>query len=159
MTKMTHKLHFNIQRLISIEFSIKNIYELTEQCQRIYESEIQINKSKRIVNKINQQKQHQIAFLNVVIFLKTFVSITFSRKILFESKSRLFNFSSNAVLRLSSKKALIFFKQKRCYKCRKFEHIIATCKSELKSESTRLNREIVRFEKLKLFFINVKKKR
>ena len=62
MTKMIHKLHLNIQRLISIKFSIKNIYKLSKQCQRMYESDIQIDKSERNVNKIDQQKQRQIAF-------------------------------------------------------------------------------------------------
>ena len=109
MTKMTRKLHFIIERLILIQFSVKNIYESAKQFERIYKNEIQVDKSKRIVNKIDQQKQRRKTFSNVVTFSKTFVSITFSRKILFENRSRLFNFSSNAVFRLSSKKVLIFF--------------------------------------------------
>ena len=145
---MIHQLHNRIQRFIAITFKIKNIYELTHKCERIDKSMIQLNKTKRVVNKINQQKQRRVVilnviFLNVIFFSKTFVLISFSQKILLQSKSRLFNFSSNVTLRLINKKTLIFFKQKRCFKCKELEHITSTCKSEFKFMSTNL-KEIVK---------------
>ena len=61
---------------MAIVFKIKNIYKLTNQCQRIYKSMIQLNKIERVVNEINQQKQRRIVILNVifpnVIFFRTF---------------------------------------------------------------------------------------
>ena len=75
MIKIIHKLHNQIQRFIAIAFEIKNIYELTYQCQRIYKNMIQSNRTKRVVNKINQQKQRRVAisdvtFSNVIYFQK-----------------------------------------------------------------------------------------
>ena len=46
MIKMIHKLYSKFQRLIMIENQIANIYNLTKQCQRIYERNIQIDKTK-----------------------------------------------------------------------------------------------------------------
>ena len=75
---------------------------------------IQLNKTKRVVNRINQQKQRRLVtsnviFSNVIFFSTVFVSVSFLRKILFESKSRLLNLSSNAIFRLINKETLIFF--------------------------------------------------
>ena len=53
MIKMIYKFHSIFQRLVVVEHQIENVYELTKQCQRIYEKDIQIDKSKRIVNRIN----------------------------------------------------------------------------------------------------------
>ena len=65
---MIHKFHSTFQRLIVVESQIENVYELTKQCQRIYEKNIQVDKSKRIVNKINMQKQRRIRTFDVVAF-------------------------------------------------------------------------------------------
>ena len=124
---------------------------MTYQCQRIYESMVRSNKTKRVVNRINQQKQHRVAisnviFSNVIFFSKIFVSVSFSRKTVFESKSRLFNFSSKTTFRLISKEALNFFKQKRWFKCRKVEHMPSTCESEFKSMSTYLKKIVKLFD-------------
>lgn len=40
MAKIIHKLRLSIQRLISVEVSAKNIYELSKQYQHIYESDL-----------------------------------------------------------------------------------------------------------------------
>ena len=86
MTKMIHKLHLSIQRLISVKSSIKNIYELIKQCQRIYENIIQTDKTKRIVNRIDQQKQRRFArFFDVnnsssTVFASAFASAMFFEK-------------------------------------------------------------------------------
>ena len=53
MIEMIYKLHFTFQRLIVIESFAKSVYELTKQCQRIYENDFQIDKTKRVVNRIN----------------------------------------------------------------------------------------------------------
>ena len=145
MTEMIHKLHSKLQRLIMIENQIANIYDLTKQCQRIYERNLQTNKTKRMTNRINQQKQRRFAtFFDVVVsFVIIFAFFSFSRKFLFESKSRLFNFSSSATLRLISKEAQILLKQNRCFKCKKSKHVASTCKSEYKFMSTEL-KEIVK---------------
>ena len=135
MTKMIHKLHSKLQRLIMIKNQVANIYNLTKQCQRIYERNLQTNKTKRMTNRINQQKQRRFAtFFDVVVsFVIIFAFFSFSRKFLFESKSRLFNFSSSAIFRLISKEAQILSKQRRCFKCKKSKHVISTCESEFKS--------------------------
>ena len=82
MIEMIHKLHSIFQRLIVVESQVENVYELTKQCQRIYERDIQVDKLKRIVNKINMQKQRRIRIFDVVAFfvfaLTTFASIFFS---------------------------------------------------------------------------------
>ena len=44
---------------------------------------IQLDATKRVVNKINQQKQRRVVISDVISFLKTFVSISFSRKTFF----------------------------------------------------------------------------
>ena len=81
--EMIHKFHSIFQRLIAVEFQIENVYELTKQCQRIYERNIQVDKSKRIVNKINMQNQRRIRTFDVVAFfafaLTTFASVFFFR--------------------------------------------------------------------------------
>ena len=116
MIEMIHKFHLTFQRLIVVELSVENVYELTKQCQRIYERNIQIDKSKRIVNRINMQRQRRIRTLNVVVFsftvfsLAIIVSALFFRQIFFESKSRLFDSLSNAVFRLTQKKLQILNK-------------------------------------------------
>ena len=56
MIEMIHKFHSTFQRLIVVKFQVENVYELTKQCQQIYERNIQIDKSKRIVNRISMQK-------------------------------------------------------------------------------------------------------
>ena len=105
---MIHKLHFIFQRLIVVEFFAKSVYNLTKQCQRIYENDFQIDKTKRIVNKINMQKQRKIRTFNVVVFfafaLTVIASALFFRQFLFESKSRLFNSLLNTAFRLTQKK-------------------------------------------------------
>ena len=40
MIEMIYKFHSIFQRLIVVEFQIENVYELTKQCQRIYEKNI-----------------------------------------------------------------------------------------------------------------------
>ena len=145
MTKMIHKLHSKLQRLIMIEHQIANIYNLTKQCQRIYEKDLQIDKTKRVTNRINQQKQRQFAtFFDVVVSsVMTFAFFSFFRKSLFESKFRLFDFSSNATFRLISKEAQILSKQKRCFKYKESRYVISSCESEYKSMSAEL-KEIVK---------------
>ena len=112
---------------------------------------IQSNKTKRVVNKIDQQKQRRVAILNVIFpnvtfFSKAFVSVSFLRETFFENKSRLFNFSSNATFRLINKEALILYKQKRCFKCKEFEYITSTCKNKLKFMSTNLKKIVKLFD-------------
>ena len=93
------------------------------------------------------QKQRRIRTFDVFAFSAfafiTFASVFFFRQIFFESKSRLFNSSSDAVFRLTQKKLQILSKQKRCYKCKELKHRTSTCESELKSMSTKL-KEIVK---------------
>ena len=112
MTEMIHKLHSKLQRLIVIENQVANIYDLTKQCQRIYERNLQIDKTKRITNQINQQRQKRFAtsFDVAVSFIMIFAFFSFFRKSFLESKFRLFNLSSNATLRLINKKAQILSK-------------------------------------------------
>ena len=145
MTEMIHKLHSKLQRLIVIENQVTNIYDLTKQCQRIYERNLQTNKTKRMTNRINQQKQRRFAtFFDVAVSsVMTFACFSFSRKFFLESKFRLFNFSSNATLRLISKKAQILSKQRRCFKCKESKHVTSTCESEYKFMSIEL-KEIVK---------------
>ena len=83
----------------------------------------------------------------------------FRERFFFENKSRLFNFTSNAVFRLISKKAEILTKQKRCFKCKKLKYITSMCKSEHKFMSTKL-KEIVKLfnSKNKFFFYNREKR-
>ena len=145
MTKMIHKLHSKLQRLIVIKNQITNIYDLTKQCQRIYERNLQANKTKRVTNRINQQRQKRLTtFFDVAVSsVMSFAFFSFFSKSLFESKSRLFNLSSSATFRLISKEAQILSKQKRCFKCKKSKHVISTCESEYKSMSAEL-KEIVK---------------
>ena len=56
MIEIIYKFHSTFQRLIAVEFQVENVYELTKQCQRIYKKNIQVDKSKRILNRINMQK-------------------------------------------------------------------------------------------------------
>ena len=145
MTEMIHKLHSKLQRLIVIKNQITNIYDLTKQCQRIYEKNLQTNKTKRMTNRINQQKQRRLAtFFDVAVSsVMSFAFFSFFSKSFFESKSRLFNLSSNATFRLISKEAQILSKQKRCFKCKKSKHVISTCENEYKFMSAEL-KEIVK---------------
>ena len=112
MTEMIHKLHSKLQRLIMIENQIANIYDLTKRCQRIYERDLQANKTKRITNRINQQRQKRLTtFFDVaVLFVMSLALFSFFSKFFFESKFDLFNFSSNATFRLINKKAQILSK-------------------------------------------------
>ena len=145
MTKMIHKLHSKLQRLIMIKNQVANIYNLTKQCQRIYERNLQTNKTKRMTNRINQQRQRRLttSFDVVASSVMNFAFFSFFSKSLFESKSRLFNFSSNATFRLISKKAQILSKQKRCFKYKESKHVASTCESEYKFMSAEL-KEIVK---------------
>ena len=145
MTEMIHKLHSKLQRLIMIENQVTNIYDLTKQCQRIYERNLQTNKTKRMTNRINQQRQKRLAtFFDVAAsFALNFALFSFFSKSLFESKSRLFNFSSSATFRLISKEAQILSKQRRCFKCKESRHVVSTCESEYKFMSAEL-KEIVK---------------
>ena len=144
MIEMIHKFHSIFQRLIVVEFQIENVYDLTKQCQRIYEKNIQIDKSERIVNKIKSQKQRRIRVIEIFAFaFIVFASTFFFRQTFFESKSRLFHSSLNAIFRLTQKKLQIFNKQRRCYKCKKLKHKTSTCENELKFMSTKL-KEIVK---------------
>ena len=145
MTEMIHKLHSKLQRLIVIENQVFSIYDLTKQCQRIYERDLQANKTKRVTNRIDQQKQRRLAtFFDVAASSAlNFALFSFFSKSLFESKSRLFNFSSSATLRLISKEAQILSKQKRCFKCKESKHVVSTCEREYKSMSAEL-KEIVK---------------
>ena len=105
---MIHKFHSIFQSLIVVEHQIENVYELTKQCQRIYKKNIQVDKSKRIVNRINMQKQRRIRTFDVVAFFAfaftTFASAFFFRQTFLKSKSRLFNSSSDTIFRLTQKK-------------------------------------------------------
>ena len=150
MTKMIHKLHSKLQRLIVIKNSITNIYDLTKQCQRIYERKFQVDKTKRVTNWINQQRQRRFAtsFDVVASSVIIFALFSFFRKFLFEIKSRLFNFSSNATFRLINKETQILSKQRRCFKCKESKHVASTCESEYKFMSTKL-KEIVKLFDLK----------
>ena len=86
MTKMIHKLHSTFQRLIVVEFSTKSVYNLTKQCQRIYKSDFQVDKIKRIVNKINMQKQQRIRTFDVVVFFfSSFSRSLFLRQLFFST--------------------------------------------------------------------------
>ena len=145
MTEMIHKLHSKLQRLIVIENQVTNIYDLTKQCQRIYERNLQANKTKRMTNRINQQRQRRLAtsFDVAASSALSFALFSFFSKSLFESKSRLFNLSSNATFRLISKEAQILSKQKRCFKCKESRHVASTCEDEYKSMSAEL-KEIVK---------------
>ena len=144
MTKMIHKLNSKLQRLIVIENQVTSIYDLTKQCQRIYERNLQIDKTKRVANRINQQKQKRlVTFFDDVASSAMIFALFVFRKSLFESKFRLFNFSSNATLRLISKEAQILSKQKRCFKCKKSKHVVSTCENEYKFMLTEL-KEIVK---------------
>ena len=97
MIEMIHKFHSIFQRLIVVESQVENVYELTKQCQRIYEKNIQVDKLKRIVNRINLQKQRKMkTFDAFVSFFTIFVSVSFFRQIFFENKSRLFDSLSDA---------------------------------------------------------------
>ena len=149
MTKMIHKFHSKFQRLIMIKNQVTNIYDLTKQCQRIYEKNLQIDKTKRIANRINQQKQKRLTtfFDDVVLFVMIFALSVF-RKSFFESKLRLFNFSSNTTFRLINKEAQILSKQKRCFKYKESKYVTSTCESEYKFMSTEL-KEIVKLFDLK----------
>ena len=145
MTKMIHKLHSKLQRLIVIENQVANIYDLIKQCQRIYERNLQANKTKRMTNRINQQRQKRLttSFDVAVSFVMSLAFFSFFSKSLFESKSRLFNLSSSATFRLISKEAQILSKQKRCFKCKESKHVISTCEDEYKFMSAEL-KEIVK---------------
>ena len=78
MIEMIHKFHSTFQRLIVVESQVENVYELTKQCQRIYEKNIQVDKSKRIVNRIDLQKQRKIKTFDVVVsFFTIFASAFF----------------------------------------------------------------------------------
>ena len=145
MTEMIHKLHSKLQRLIMIENQVTNIYDLTKQCQRIYERNLQANKTKQVTNRINQQRQRRLAtsFDVAASFVMSFAFFSFFQKFFFESKSRLFNLSSSATFRLISKKAQILSKQKRCFKCKESKHVASTCESEYKFMSAEL-KEIVK---------------
>ena len=74
ITKMIHKFYSKLQRLIIIENQVTNIYNLTKQCQRIYEKNLQIDKTKRVTNRKNQRKKRwlvtffDVAALFVIIF-------------------------------------------------------------------------------------------
>ena len=147
MIEMIHKFHSTFQRLIVVESQIENVYDLTKQCQRIYERDIQIDKSERIVNRIKSQKQRRIRVIEISIFaFVIFASVFFFRQILFESKLRLFNSSSDAIFRLTQKKLQILNKQKRCYKCKKLRHKTSTCENELKFMSTKLKKIVKLFD-------------
>ena len=128
-----------------IKNQVTNIYNLTKQCQRTYERNLQVDKTKRVTNRINQQRQRRFAtFFDVAAsFVMIFAFLSFFRKSFLESKSRLFNFSSNATFRLISKEAQILLKQKRCFRCKESKHVTSTCKSEYKFMSTEL-KEIVK---------------
>ena len=148
MTEMIHKFHSKLQRLIVIENQVANIYDLTKQCQRIYEKNLQANKTKRVTNRINQQRQRRLTtFFDVAVsFVMNFAFFSFFSKSFFESKSRLFNFSSSATLRLISKKAQILSKQRDCFKCKESKHVASTCEDEYKFMSTELTKIVKLFD-------------
>ena len=87
MIEIIHKFHLTFQLLIVVEFQIENVYELTKQCQRIYEKNLQVDKSKRIVNKINMQKQRRIRTFDVVVFCFTAFAFTIIASIFFSTDS------------------------------------------------------------------------
>ena len=68
MIEIIHKFHSIFQRLIVVESQVENVYELTKQCQRIYKKDIQVDKSERIVNRIDMQKQRRTRTFDVVAF-------------------------------------------------------------------------------------------
>ena len=78
MTEMIHKLHSKLQRLIVVENQATSIYDLAKQCQRIYEGGLQADKTERVANRIDQQRQRRLAtplmgstsFFNFIYLLK-----------------------------------------------------------------------------------------
>ena len=59
MTEMIHKLHPTLQRLVVVGPPAKSVYELAKQCQRIYEGGLQADKTERVANRIDMQKQRR----------------------------------------------------------------------------------------------------
>ena len=148
MTEMIHKLHPTLQRLVVVGPPAKSVYDLAKQCQRIYEGGLQADKTERIANRIDMQKQRRtrtfgaFASSSTALAPAAIAPAPFPRQPLSESKPRLFNPSPDAAPRLTQKELQILSKQGRCFKCKELGHRTPACEGELKPMPAEL-KEIV----------------